>query len=70
MQKRSLIIANHSTSIALEPEFWLALEQMAKAKNLKLVQLISNIDENRTTKNLTSALRVAVLNFHCNPIEN
>jgi len=70
MQKRSLIIANHSTSIALEPEFWLAIEQMAKAKNLKLVQLISKIDKERTTDNLTSALRVAALNFHCKPIEN
>ncbi len=70
MQKRSLIIANHSTSIALEPEFWLALEQMAKTKNLRLVQLISKIDTERTTNNLTSALRVAALDFYYQSIEN
>ncbi len=64
MQKRSLIISGHKTSIAMEPEFWLGLENMAYAQNIKLVDLIAKIDRERENKNLTSALRVTVLNFY------
>ena len=61
MQKRSLTIAGHHTSIALEPEFWAGLEAMALGRGLRLTQLIEEIDRNRTCPNLSSALRVAVL---------
>jgi len=61
MQKRSLTIAGHHTSIALEPEFWAGLEAMATGRNLRLTQLIEEIDRTREGPNLTSALRVAVL---------
>lgn len=61
MQKRSLTIAGHGTSIALEPEFWSGLEDLAKSRNLKLAELIELIDREREGPNLSSALRVAVL---------
>ena len=61
MQKRSLTIAGHHTSIALEPEFWAGLEVMAAHKGLRLTQLIEEIDRTREGPNLSSALRVAVL---------
>ena len=61
MQKRSLTIAGHHTSIALEPEFWAGLEAMAARRNLRLAQLIEEIDRTRERPNLSSALRVAVL---------
>lgn len=61
MRKRSLTIAGHRTSIALEPAFWDALEQMATAQKLSLPQLIAQIDETRSSDNLSSAIRVAVL---------
>lgn len=61
MQKRSLTIAGHGTSIALEPEFWAGLEDLAKSRNLKLATLIEMIDREREGPNLSSALRVAVL---------
>lgn len=61
MQKRSLTIAGHGTSIALEPEFWAGLEDLAKSRNLKLAELIETIDREREGPNLSSALRVAVL---------
>ncbi len=64
MQKKSLIIAGHSTSIALEPEFWLAIEQMAKENNLSLTKFIMKIDNERNNNNLTSALRVAALEHY------
>ena len=61
MLKRSLTIAGHRTSIALEGEFWDGLEALAKARNLRLTELIENIDRTRETPNLSSALRLAVL---------
>jgi predicted DNA-binding ribbon-helix-helix protein len=59
--KRSLTIAGHRTSIALEPEFWEALEELARARSVRLTELIEQIDRTRETPNLSSALRVAVL---------
>ena len=64
MQKRSLTIAGHRTSIALEPEFWTGLEAVAAAENLPLVELIRRLDQARGGPNLTSALRIAVLEFY------
>jgi len=61
MQKRTLTIAGHHTSIALEPEFWAGLEAMATGRGLRLTQLIEEIDRTREGPNLSSALRVAVL---------
>ena len=64
MQKRSLTIAGHRTSIALEPEFWDAVEALAAARALPLAALIREIDENREAPNLSSAVRVAVLEWY------
>lgn len=61
MEKRSLTIAGHRTSIALEPEFWAALEAMAASRNISATTLIREIDEARQTANLSSAIRVALL---------
>ena len=61
MLKRSLTIAGHRTSIALEPEFWEGLEALATRRGLRLAVLIEQIDAARQTPNLSSALRVAVL---------
>jgi predicted DNA-binding ribbon-helix-helix protein len=61
MRKRSLTIAGHRTSIALEPEFWAALEALAQRRGLALTALIEAIDREREGPNLSSALRVAVL---------
>lgn len=64
MEKRSLSIAGHRTSIALEPEFWAGLEAMAAARALPLAALIREIDEARAAPNLSSAVRVAVLAWY------
>jgi predicted DNA-binding ribbon-helix-helix protein len=61
LRKRSLTIAGHQTSIALEPEFWDALEALAAKRGFRLTALIEEIDRGRDTPNLSSALRVAVL---------
>ncbi|WEK05463.1 MAG: ribbon-helix-helix domain-containing protein [Candidatus Devosia phytovorans] len=64
MDKRSLSIAGHRTSIALEPEFWAGLEAMAAEKNQPMAALIRDIDETRSTANLSSAARLAVLRWY------
>jgi len=64
MDKRSLSIAGHRTSIALEPEFWAGLEAMAAAQGQTMAGLIRDIDEVRQTANLSSAARLAVLRWY------
>ncbi|MGN6099599.1 MAG: ribbon-helix-helix domain-containing protein [Devosia sp.] len=64
MEKRSLSIAGHRTSIALEPEFWEGLEAIARAQQLSLPLLIREIDEQRETANLSSAIRLRVLRWY------
>jgi predicted DNA-binding ribbon-helix-helix protein len=61
MEKRSLTIAGHRTSIALEPEFWAALEKLASQRGQRLSVLIEDIDRSRNGPNLSSALRVTAL---------
>ena len=41
MKKRSFSIAGHRTSIALEEEFWAALEAQARKEHLSLPALIA-----------------------------
>ena len=64
MLKRSLTIAGHRTSLALEPEFWQALDEMSAVRGLSLANLVREIDDTHTSGNLTSAIRVAVLDFY------
>jgi predicted DNA-binding ribbon-helix-helix protein len=64
LQKRSLTIAGHRTSLALEPEFWRGLEAMAESRQTQLATLIREIDEAREAPNLSSAVRVAVLRWY------
>lgn len=69
MDKRSLSIAGHRTSIALEPEFWAALELMAAQSGQTMAALIRSIDANRRTANLSSAARLAVLHWYQKQLE-
>jgi len=63
LRKRSVQLAGHATSIALEPEFWAVLEAMAGARRLSLAALIVGIDAERAGRPLASACRVAALHF-------
>jgi predicted DNA-binding ribbon-helix-helix protein len=59
--KRSLTIAGHRTSLTLEPEFWQAAKTIAKARSISLARLVEQIDEARKDNNLSSAVRVYIL---------
>jgi predicted DNA-binding ribbon-helix-helix protein len=63
LRKRSVQLSGHATSIALEPEFWAVLEQMAKTESLSLAAQIGRIDDARADRPLASACRVAALSF-------
>lgn len=64
MKKRSVIIAGrHSTSITLETEFMDELINIAKQKQKTINDLVTEIDNNRHTNNLSSAIRVYILNY-------
>ena len=61
--KKSFTIGNHRTSISLEPEFWDALEIIAKEQNVSLSKLVLEIDNEKPKDyiNLASYIRIWVL---------
>ena len=61
LRKRSLTLAGHSTSVALEPEFWAELEALAKARGQSLAALVASIDDARGPRPLAAACRLAAL---------
>ncbi|MGH6988941.1 MAG: ribbon-helix-helix domain-containing protein [Stellaceae bacterium] len=60
IQKRSVTIAGHATSVSLEAEFWSALQALARRRGRSLAALIAEIDGERGG-NLSSALRLRIL---------
>lgn len=61
LKKRSLTVAGHPTSLALEPAFWAALDAWAAAEERAVSEIVSAIDAAREEGPLASAVRVAVL---------
>ncbi len=61
--KRSIVIAGHKTSVSLEDDFWDALKEIAARRNVTLSDLVANIDASRSQGNLSSAIRLFVLDY-------
>jgi predicted DNA-binding ribbon-helix-helix protein len=63
LEKRSLTLSGHRTSVALEPAFWRALEEEAARQGLTLAALVRRVDEARPDPSvpLASALRLHAL---------
>ena len=59
--KHSLVIAGHRTSISLEDAFWHELKRLGLERNMTLAGLVAEIDAARGAANLSSAIRVFVL---------
>ena len=62
--KRSVVLAGHKTSVSLEDAFWRGLKDIATTRRMSLSDLISGIDIDREHGNLSSALRLFVLNHY------
>jgi len=62
--KRSIVIAGHKTSVSLEDAFWKGLKEIADDRNMTLSDMVSAIDADRHQGNLSSAIRLFVLDFY------
>jgi predicted DNA-binding ribbon-helix-helix protein len=62
--KRSIVIAGHKTSVSLEDAFWRGLKEIASARNMTLSDLVASIDGGRRQGNLSSAIRLFVLDHY------
>ena len=60
--KRTVKIDGHITSVFLETEFWEEILKLSKKENSTPDKIISKIDKNKNTSNLSSAIRLYVLN--------
>jgi len=63
LRKRSFLLAGHRTSVALEPDFWAMLEEIARQRGLSLAALVTEVDTARpdAALPLASALRLHAL---------
>ena len=68
--KRSVVIAGRKTSISLEGAFWNSLREIAHMRKETLSQLVASIDANRKAANLSSVIRVFVLDFYRSQFEH
>lgn len=59
--KHSIVISGRKTSISLETSFWGCLRDIAHERVMTLSQLVTAINSSRTQTNLSSAIRVFVL---------
>lgn len=62
--KRSIVIAGHKTSVSLEEAFWTGLKEIAGSRHMTLSDLVSTIDSERQHGNLSSAIRLFVLEHY------
>jgi len=62
--KRSIYIDGHKTSVTLEDAFWQGLKEIAQARRVTMSYLIGEIDAQRQHSNLSSVLRLFVLDFY------
>jgi len=63
LKKRSVNLAGHATSVALEPEFWVVLETMSKDRRISLAALIAELDSKRGESLLASFCRLSALAY-------
>src|SRR3954465_4099971 len=61
--KRSIVVAGHKTSVSLEEAFWNGMKEISGLRNMTLSELVGEIDSNRQQGNLSSAIRLFVLDY-------
>jgi predicted DNA-binding ribbon-helix-helix protein len=62
--KRSIVIAGHKTSVSLEDAFWRGLKDIAAHRHKTLSDLVGALDAERQQGNLSSAIRLFVLDHY------
>ena len=66
--KRSVVVAGHKTSVSLEDAFWEGLKEIAHGRSTTLSELLGAIDSERRHGNLSSSIRLFVLDFYRNKL--
>jgi len=66
--KRSVVIAGHKTSVSLEDAFWRTFKEIADRRHMTFSELAEKIDTDRQGFNLSSAIRLFVLDFYRNQV--
>ena len=61
--KRSIVVAGHKTSVSLEEAFWNGMKEISGLRNITLSEQVGEIDGNRQQGNLSSAIRLFVLDY-------
>jgi predicted DNA-binding ribbon-helix-helix protein len=61
--KRSIVVGGHKTSVSLEEAFWNGMKEISALRGLTLSELVGEIDGNRQQGNLSSAIRLFVLDY-------
>ena len=61
--KRSIVVAGHKTSVSLEEAFWSGMKEISSERDLTLSELVGEIDGHRQQGNLSSAIRLFVLDY-------
>ena len=69
VQKRSIVIGGHKTSVSLEDAFWGSLKEIAGGRGQTLSDLVAEIDGQRAHGNLSSAIRLFVLDHYRSPAD-
>jgi predicted DNA-binding ribbon-helix-helix protein len=59
--KRSIVLNGHKTSVSLEEAFWSSMKEISAGRGMTLSELVSEIDANRHQGNMSSAIRLFVL---------
>jgi predicted DNA-binding ribbon-helix-helix protein len=67
--KRSFVIAGQKKSISLEEAVWRSLKEIATKRHVTLLDLLANIVSTEDQRNLSSAIRLFVLNFYREQLE-
>jgi len=66
--KRSIVVSGHKTSVSLEDAFWSGIKEIASGRNITLSDLVTAVDSERQQGNLSSAIRLFVLDFYRNQL--
>jgi predicted DNA-binding ribbon-helix-helix protein len=64
LPKRSIILGGHKTSVSMEKEFWTAFREIAKERGLTIANLVTSLGADRQNRNLSSTIRVFVLEHY------
>jgi predicted DNA-binding ribbon-helix-helix protein len=64
VKKRSVVIQHHKTSLTLEDEFWECLKNIAHLRKTAVADLVNTIESERGNANMSSAMRLFVLNYY------